>query len=313
MRSSLEPPTEYNVTGLVFDVKRFALHDGPGIRSTAFLKGCPLSCVWCQNPEGIAGEPLLWYHEKQCIQCGRCIEACPKGALSRGGTEDPFVIINRQACNSTGDCVAACPSGALRWDSRSYEAEELVDVLARDAAFYDSSGGGITLSGGEPLHRPDFALEVLTRCRDRGFHTAVETTLYAARKVVDRFIPLVDLFLADLKLIDSESHREYTGVDNALIMDNIAYLAEKERPMTIRVPLIPGITDTEENLRGIARFVAGLPGEVPTELLNFNPLAEAKYRSLNRDYRFADTLAPLDGDTIHRLKGMVRDEGARVL
>lgn len=297
----------------VFDIKRFALHDGPGIRTTGFLKGCPLSCVWCQNPEGIEADRLLWYTDTQCIRCGRCMEACPEDALSKSDDGGRFILIDRDRCNRCGDCVEACPTGALHWDSRSYTVEELAEQLMRDAVFYESSGGGVTLSGGEPTARPDFSVEVLRRCRGGGFHTAVETTLFASRAVVERFLAVTDLFLADLKLIDDEAHRKYTGVGNDAILENIRYVASSECSMVIRTPLIPGITDTDANITGIAAFVAGLEGESPLELLNFNPLAESKYRSLDRSYRFADTLTQLPEERMERLRELARKEGCRVI
>lgn len=301
------------IQALVFDIKRFALHDGPGIRTTAFIKGCPLSCVWCQNPEGIDPEPVLWYSGSQCIRCGQCVNICPKKALKIQSREKNFINIDRGVCDRTGNCVKACPSAALHWDSLSYSAEELTEELIRDAVFFESSGGGITLSGGEPLFRWEFTVEVLKRCKERGFHTAIETTLFASRAVVEKTLPHVDLYLADLKLIENEEHRKYTGVENLRILENIEYLAELGRSMIIRVPLIPGLTDTEENIGGIARFISGLKGDIPIELLNFNPLAESKYEAMGLEYRFAGTMSPLPDDNIEALKSIVKKEGCRIL
>lgn len=300
------------IRALVFDIKRFALHDGPGIRTTAFIKGCPLSCVWCQNPEGIEPKPVLWYSDSQCIKCEHCIEVCPNNALESNTDNKPFINIDRAICDRSGNCVKSCPSGALHWDSRSYSAEELTEQLVRDAVFYESSGGGITLSGGEPLFQPEFSVEVLKKCKERGFQTAIETTLYASRAVIKKTVPFVDLFLADLKLINNEEHKKYTGVENILILENMEYLAELGCPMTIRVPLIPDLTDTEENISGIARFVSGLNGDIPVELLNFNPLAESKYVAMGLQYRFADTISQLPDEKIKLLKSILQDKGCRV-
>lgn len=298
---------------LIFDIKRFALHDGPGIRTTAFIKGCPLACVWCQNPEGIDPLPVLWYSDSQCIECEHCIEVCPNKALDSKKGNKAFINIDRDICDRSGNCVKSCPSSALHWDSRSYSAEELTGQLVRDAVFFESSGGGITLSGGEPLYRPDFTVEVLKRCKERGVRTAIETTLYASKTTVEKTVPFVDLYLADLKIIDNEEHKKYTGVENFLILKNIKYLAELGRPMTIRVPLIPGLTDTDENISGIARFVSGLNGNIPVELLNFNPLAESKYTAMGLQYRFADSMAQLPDEKIESLKLILQNEGCRVV
>jgi pyruvate formate lyase activating enzyme len=299
--------------GLVFDIKRFALHDGPGIRSTAFLKGCPLNCTWCQNPEGISPEPILWYTATNCIHCGACFEGCPSSALSQGGQDGPFVHIDRAACTSSGACVELCPSGALHFDSRDYSVEDLVRELERDAPFFRNSGGGITLSGGEPLFQPDFATEILRECRQKGLHTAIETTLFCSQSVLERFLPLVDLFLADLKLMDPEAHRTHTGVDNAPILENFRRLAQTERSVVVRVPLIPGVTTVEDNLRAIGSFIASLGVEWPVELLNFNPLAEGKYRSLERPYEFAKNLSSLPQAEVDSLKALVSAEGVHVI
>ena len=308
-----EQPVNSEKSHYIFDIKRFALHDGPGIRSTAFLKGCPLSCHWCQNPEGINPSPLLWFINSQCLRCRRCIEVCPEKALNSDDAADSFIKIDRELCTKCGRCVEICPSSALCWDSRPLSAEDLAEQLMRDAVFYESSGGGVTLSGGEPMLHADYSLDVLTICRKKGFHTALESTLFAVAEVVDRFIKVVDLFLADLKLIDDSEHRNNTGVGNERILENLQRVAISESRLIVRTPLIPGISDTEVNISGIADFVAGLGGDVALELLNFNPLAESKYRALQSAYRFAETRSPLDEEHVERLKALARTRGCRVL
>lgn len=305
--ASREQPTR-----LVFDIKRFALHDGPGIRTTAFLKGCPLRCTWCHNPEGIPPRPVLWYSDSQCIGCAQCVTACPVGALSIH--KKPFIAIDRKLCTECGECVSVCPSRALHWDSRPYSPADLTEELVKDRAFFETSGGGITLSGGEPLANPYFALEVLKLCRERGCRTAIETSLYAPWETVENFLPLTDLFLIDLKLKDEEAHRRFTGVSNRLILRNLNCLASNGGKFVLRVPLIPGITALEENIATIARFAAALEGESPgVELLNFNPLAESKYRALSLPYPFAHCLAPLPQEEVEKLKSLVTEHGCPVL
>jgi len=298
------------LTGRVFDIKRFALHDGPGIRTTAFLKGCPLSCPWCHNPEGIRSETVLWYHPQRCIQCRSCVTACPHSALSAHPDDSRFIHIDRQTCKLAGACVSACPTNALEWDSRTYDAGELANELLADRVFFDTSGGGVTLSGGEPLLQADFAREVLRLVHQQGVHTAVESTLYVSEKMMDSFRPVVDHWLVDIKLWDSAEHLKQTGVKNERILANIRHLAETGAAMTLRIPLIPGITVREENIAPTARFVASLPGEIPLELVNFNPLAKGKYEALGLAYHFHEQNAPFDTEYVESLKDIARAEGA---
>lgn len=301
------------LSGLVFDVKRFALHDGPGIRTTAFLKGCPLTCPWCQNPEGIVSHRLLWYDRHLCIKCGACVAACPNGALRAHPGAERFIEIDRNACDKNGSCVRSCPSGALHWDSTRYTVVELVDLLERDRVFYDSSGGGVTLSGGEPLVQAEFAHAVLTEARTRSLHTAIESTLSTSRRTLERIVPVVDHILADIKIWDRELHRSIVGVDNEPILSNISYLANVGTTLTIRIPLIPGITALAENIRPIAAFVRDLPGQVPLELINFNPLAAGKYRALERKYEFASYTSPYPPEEYAAFVEIARKEGAHVV
>lgn len=300
-------------SGLVFDIKRFALHDGPGIRTTAFLKGCPLSCIWCQNPEGISPKPLLWYHSEKCIRCEACIAACPESALSARPEERQFVHIDRQACTLNGACVNVCPSGALTWDSRRYTVGELVDDLEKDRVFYRNSEGGITLSGGEPLFQLDFAIAVLAEAKRRELHTTIESTLFLNQQALEQVLPLMDHLLTDIKLLDPAEHRRYTGVDNTRILENIRFLAGRKTSMTIRIPLIPEISATDANVAATAAFVASLPGDVPLELVNFNPLPVGKYTVLGLDWPFQQYTSPFPQEDMHHFADVARQEGARLV
>jgi len=292
------------MNGVIFDLKRFAVHDGRGIRSTLFLKGCPLRCPWCQNPEGLSRELRLWHQPATCIRCGTCTAACPEKALSL--TER--VRIDREKCTLCGVCAERCPTGALSLDGREISAEQAAELLLRDLPFF-GNGGGITLSGGEATAQPEFALEVLRLCRERGAGTAMETCLFAPWETISRFLPYVDYFLTDLKLFDPEEHLRATGVPNAPILANFRALSEAGADILARTPLIPGFTDTEENIRSIARFVVSVNREIPCELLNYNPLCRSKYAALDEEYPVSG--GPLSEERMEAFRAILREEGVR--
>jgi pyruvate formate lyase activating enzyme len=294
--------------GTIIDVKRFTLHDGPGIRSTLFLKGCPLRCAWCQNPEGLETRPKLWYLGRQCVRCRACESVCPADALTVGG-EGPFVVVNHARCTACGACVEACPTGALAFDGQELSAEAAADLLLRDREFYAQSGGGITISGGDPLAQPDFALEVLSRCRAAGVSTAIETCLFGDPAVLERFLHLVDLFIVDLKLHDPDMHEEYTGMPNVPILANYAWLAGKGAPILTRIPLIPGITATKANIGALAAFIQGASPGARVELMNYNPLAVNKYALMNRSTEFFDRMAALPEAEVEALRRVLEGAG----
>lgn len=263
--------------GTVFELKRFAVHDGPGIRSTLFLKGCPLRCPWCQNPEGLSGAVRLWHKPSLCVMCGSCAAACPQQALSLAER----VHIDQERCDQCGQCVKACPTGALSFDGYELTAGEALDRLMQDDFAYEN--GGITLSGGEALFQLPFARELLRLCHERGVDTALETSLYVPGEELDSLIPLVDHFLVDIKYFDSALHRQVIGVDNHLILANYLRLVHAGADVLVRTPLIPGFTASRENIRSIARFVAAADPDARYELLNFNPLCRSKYLALEMD------------------------------
>lgn len=293
----------------VFDIKRFSINDGDGIRTTIFLKGCPLSCRWCQNPEGLIPEIRLWYAKNICVACKSCIASCEAGALSwdaRG------VAIDHDTCTRCGACVVACPTGAIRFDAREMLLEEVLQEIERDRPFYGTDGG-VTLSGGECMASPAFSLGVLRACRERGINAQIETSLYARVETVDAFAEAADRIIADIKLIDSARHLRETGVDNARILRNIRHLAQKGTNLLLRVPLIPGFTDDEENISGIAQFVASLRREIPVELLNFNPMCREKYESLRQRYAFDPNQREIPQERVDALKQILTDYGLRTL
>jgi pyruvate formate lyase activating enzyme len=295
--------------GNIIDIKRFTLHDGPGIRSTVFLKGCGLRCAWCHNPEGIENSIDLWYLPRQCIRCRSCLGSCPEGALSADEDRDTFIVIDRERCTKCGRCVEACPTNALAFDGQRLSSDAVADILLRDREFYRQSGGGITISGGDPLVQHGFAREILERCRAAGLHTAIETCLQGSWDILESFLPLTDLFIVDLKLADPQQHRKHTGQGNDLIRENYRRLADLGRDMLTRIPLIPGATARRDNIEAIARFVRESNPGGRVELINFNPLAENKYLLMNRDRNFFRHMVPLGADELAELHAILEAEG----
>lgn len=267
---------------IVFDIKRFAVHDGPGIRTSLFLKGCPLNCKWCHNPEGISPQPQLWYFPGQCLHCGDCIEICPGNALSFG--ESQQVIIDRDKCTNCGLCTNVCPSKSLVIIGIERTIQEVETELLKDVLFYSESSGGITLTGGEPLLQSKCILPLLRLLKKSSIHITIESCLHIPASVIDEILPFVDLFLVDLKIFDSNWHKESTGVDNALILSNIKKLFKTSKKIIIRVPLIPDYTNSIDNLKRIATFVSSANRAIPIELMNFNPLARDKFGIIGKPY-----------------------------
>ncbi|SHJ94359.1 glycyl-radical enzyme activating protein [Propionispora hippei] len=274
------------IKGNLFDIRRFSTHDGAGIRTTLFLKGCPLRCVWCHNPEGLSLKPRLMYLKNQCIHCGTCTQVCKGNSITLKGGR---LHIDRTATDEWEAPIDACPAACLTMDCKSYTVEELVEVGLKDAAFF-RHGGGITLSGGEPLLQEDFAIALLKAFHEAGVHTAIETSLYADQRVVEKALRYLDTIYADFKVFDSQKHKELTKVTNDKIKDNIRFLlmSNKRDQVIIRTPLIPTMTAGKENVFSIAKFIANIYPEVKYELLNYNPLAQAKYSLMEMEYCFAE-------------------------
>ncbi len=295
--------------GRVFDIKKFAVHDGPGIRSTLFLKGCPLKCIWCHNPEGIEDKINLWYFERKCIRCGSCLKVCPHKALSSGKKNAPFITIDRDLCTNCGECVKVCPTTALTFDSSLMEVDEAVVKLLQDKVFYNQSGGGITISGGDPLFQYEFSRRVLQKCHEAGVHTAIETSMQAKEEILRSFIGLVDLFIVDIKLFVSSEHKKYTGTGNKQILSNFKMLIENKQNLLVRIPLIPGITTSEQNLRSISQFVLEFSPQTGIELINFNPLAENKYRLMGKEHKFLKEMKPYTDDELDQFYSILKEVG----
>jgi len=264
---------------LIFDVKRNALHDGPGIRTTIFLKGCPLRCVWCHNPESVDPGLEIGFYPSDCIQCGDCVEACPTGAAQM---ELPGRI-DRVLCNRCGTCAEVCPGHGLRKIGRFYEIDELLDIVLRDRVYYQTSNGGVTLSGGEPVLFIDYAARLLRELKSSGIHTAIETCgFFEYSQFKTKMLGWLDLILFDVKLADAELHLKYTGKRNEVILENLARLVQ-ERPNDVipRIPLIPGITTDPENLQQIADILKEM-GIRRLCLLPYNPLGFSKRKTIGK-------------------------------
>jgi pyruvate formate lyase activating enzyme len=276
-------------TGTIFDLKRYSVQDGPGIRTTVFLKGCPLNCVWCHNPESQDRELTVLYRPQLCIDCGACVTACRAGALSPA---IKGVTLDQARCTRCGDCAKACPSGALTMVGRRISAEELVREISRDSTFFDESNGGVTFSGGEPLAQPAFLSELLDRCGELGIHRTVDTSGYADAETLADIAKRTDLFLVDVKLLDSGEHKRWAGVPNETILRNIRWLSESGYPMKIRMPIIPGITDTPANLEAARDFIASLPNRPVVRLLPHHRAAMAKYERFGIARRMPETAEP---------------------
>jgi len=268
--------------GLAFNVQRFSTEDGPGIRTTVFLKGCPLRCVWCHNPEGLSPKPELVWHDVRCTGARDCLRACSEDALT---LTPQGMRINRERCDACGLCAKACPTAALEVIGHDWTPEEMMKELLSDQVFYETSGGGVTFSGGEPMMQVDFLCEVLPRCREAGVHVALDTCGAVAWESYERVLPWVDLALYDLKIMDASRHRTATGISNDIILENARRLARRGVPMWIRTPVIPGYTDDRENVMAIARFISeALPTVQRWDLLAYTNLGQPKYHRLDREY-----------------------------
>lgn len=283
-------------TGTIFNIQKYSVHDGPGIRTIVFLKGCPLSCAWCSNPESQAIRPQLAYNQGRCLglkKCVRCVEVCPKGAISPN--PDHSLNINRDACRLCEglECAGACPSQGLIVYGESMSVGDILDKVEQDAIFYKRSGGGMTLSGGEPLHQPEFALALLEGARKRRLRTAVETCGQAPWDTLAEAAKLLHTVLYDIKHVDSERHKLATGAGNELILDNLGRLLTEfpKLPVQVRTPVIPGFNDDDEVARRIGAFLAGYEN-VGFEALAYHRLGTQKYAFLGRDYPMGEETLP---------------------
>ena len=294
-------------TGLIFNVQKYSIHDGPGIRTTVFFKGCPLTCPWCHNPESRGRQPFMYYDRDRCLGCEACVRACPERALSRNGTG---IVTDAARCQTHATCADACPSDARRLIGRRVTVPELLGEIEQDHTFYDVSGGGVTFSGGEPLLQWKFLLDLLVVCGKRGIHRAVDTSGYCEPHVLERVARETDLVLYDIKLMDPALHQRLTGVPLEPILENLSRLLEARATVRIRVPLIPGVT-SDDSIGRIAALLASLPEVDGVSLLPFHKSARDKHRKFGMPWLLpADDAVPQE--RIAAWAGRLADRGLKV-
>jgi pyruvate formate lyase activating enzyme len=302
-------------TGMIFDIKKYSINDGPGIRTTVFLKGCPLDCWWCHNPESKSSKPELMVRANRCVRCAECVGACPLGAINplpnpssqgRGA-----MTTNRTICDNCGICAETCYNGARELLGREMTVAQVMREIERDVPFFDQSKGGVTFSGGEPLLQRKFLAEVLRACRAHDIHTVVDTSGFASWEVIDGIRGDVNLFLYDLKSMNDERHKHYTGVSNTLILENLQRLSVVGAKCVVRIPLIPGVNDDEENLLASGEFLARLKSLVAVDLMGYHEIAKGKYEALGMEYRLPEMKAP-SAEKMQLAAKMLEDFGLNV-
>ncbi|MBP2646177.1 MAG: glycyl-radical enzyme activating protein [Firmicutes bacterium] len=300
----------YTKKGIVFNIQKFSIHDGPGVRSIVFIKGCPLSCKWCSNPESQDGQPIVMFNEKNCIHCGKCLTVCTHHAIDssvRG-------LINRKLCVNCGYCATICPAQALIVSGKSMSVREVIQEIKKDAIMYRRSNGGITVSGGEPLFQADFVAELLKACKLLGWHTAIETTGYASVAQLEKVLPFVDTVLFDIKNIESESHLDGTGKTNELILANALRIAiTGSCNVVVRVPLVPNFNANPRCVHLICEFVKYMTGVKEIHLLPYHKLGANKYELLGREYPIDDALQTPEEEDVYEYKKIVEEHGFRCI
>ena len=291
--------------GIVTDIQRFSLNDGAGIRTTVFLKGCNMRCSWCHNPETISAHSQLMFYENKCIGCGKCFQVCPQGAHKM---VDGKHVIDRDLCVNCGKCTESCYAEALVMCGKFMSTDDVMKQVRQDKAYYDASHGGVTISGGEVLCNSAFAEELTDKCHKEGIEVAIETNLSIPFEKVQSLFEKVDFVMCDLKIFEDELHKEYTGISNKVVLENMKKLDTLNKPVIVRTPLIPGVTDTKENICAIAEYIKDMKNLQRYELLNFNPLGEGKYRSLDKENVF-EKARPLSAEVLQELQSVLADMG----
>ncbi len=295
---NLSSEIKSDARGIVFNIQRYSIHDGPGIRTVVFLKGCPLRCAWCSNPESQNPHPEIAHSDSLCDKCGKCADVCPTHAVT---IKDKGILISRELCTNCGQCIDACQPGALKLYGKEMSAKEVYREVEKDSEFYRESGGGVTASGGEPLVQPVFLASVFQLCQFSGIHTAIETTGLARTEALKLVMPYTNLLLYDIKFAGSESHQQWTKQSNAQILNNLKFAVENNMSVIVRVPLIPGLNDTDSELRKIADIVIRTLKDPKVHLLPYHRYGQGKYGMLDREYRL-ESLTRQSNEDLERAK-----------
>jgi len=300
--------SENSKKGWVFNIQRYSIQDGPGIRTTVFLKGCPLECHWCSNPESQALHPELLYFDTLCTGCHRCLETCPNQATILGPNGE--IVVDRGLCKACGTCLEACLSGARVISGHLMTVNDVIDVVSKDSLFYRNSNGGVTFSGGEPIYQPAFLLELLKESQKQGFHTCLDTSAYTQWEVLEEILDHVDLVLFDIKHVDPEKHVELTGVDNRLILNNLKRTVDIGKKIIIRVPLLLGVNDSEKNINALGNFMSELSIN-KVDLLPYHKLGVKKYERLGMEYNLTE-LRSFKREEVDVIRGILENFGLEV-
>lgn len=297
------------VKGIIFDIKRYAIHDGPGIRTTVFLKGCPLRCQWCQNPEGQESKPEIMLRSTRCAkECYACVSACPQGAISKNGRQ---VVFDKEKCDLCAKCEDVCVYEALKIVGKEVTVQEVMDEIVKDRVFFDESGGGITFSGGEPLMQLDFLEALLEEIKKKNIHVTLDTSGYVSFEDLEKVSNKVSQFLYDLKIIDDEKHKKYTGVSNKLILENLRKLSERRKSVYVRIPLISSINDDDRSIQMFTEYLHTLKNIKQISLLSYHAGGCEKYKALGKE-GFLKTFQPPSNERIEEIKEILVNSGFSV-
>ena len=294
--------------GTVFNIMRYSIHDGPGIRTTVFFKGCPLKCEWCHNPESHKSAKQVVRYPNKCIGCGSCVKVCPTGALY---IKDNNIMFDINKCNSCEECLNVCYSGAMEMVGKKMTIDEVIKEVEKDYSFYDESGGGVTFSGGEPLMQHNFLKGLLVKCKEKGIHTAVDTCGYTKKEILTDLSNFIDLFLYDIKIMDDKKHKKYTGVSNKIILGNLKELIRLKKRIFVRLPIIPEINDDDKNIGEIADLLSELRGIEQINILPYHNIAMEKYKRLEEEYLLREINVPSE-ERISEIKNIFESLGFKV-